>query len=338
VKVARLLLAGAVVAALAGCSSSDDESLQTVERPDFQKSLRELAQSSSAAAVALVQTESELWRGAAGDAERTRPAIPDDRFGIASTTKTFVATVVLQLVGEDRLSLDDTVERRLPGLLREGRRVTVRQLLNHTAGLENGFPGQSARARVAEIDAYALEFRPGTMHRYSNMNYVVLGLIVEKLTGQGLAQALRDRIFRPLGLDDTGYGPVRPKRGDARTITWLGVPMDFAGPVTGDGGIVSTVADLARFHQALFGGELLRSELLAEITRTVATDEGGVRAGLGIFQLELSCGTAWGHGGDQVSYSDMPLVAGDGSKVVIVAQNTTGWYRARDLAAELFCS
>jgi hypothetical protein len=74
------------------------------------------------------------------------------------------------------------------------------------------------------------------------------------------------------------------------------------------------------------------------MTRTVDTDEAGVRAGLGVFRLELPCGVAWGHGGDQFSYSDMPLVARDGSKVVVVAQNTGGWLNARAVAEKMYCS
>src|SRR6266545_3049800 len=116
-----------------------------------------------------------------------------------SCSTTVAANVVLQLVGEGRLSLDDTVEHWLPGRLREGRRITIRQLLNHTSGL----PQDVSFALAPPKAQRPLLFRPGTAHSYSNLNYVVLGLIVEKVTGIRLDRVLRDRIFRPLGLEDS---------------------------------------------------------------------------------------------------------------------------------------
>src|SRR5438876_2447537 len=145
------------------------------------------------------------------------PLSPDDRFRIGSITKTFVAVVVLQLVGEHRLRLDDTVERWLPGLVPGGRRITVRELLEHTSGLadypnDSGFlrrtlaqprrhwePGELVRVAVA-MGPVA---RPGRRFIYGSTNYILLGMIAQRVAGTSLARQLRDRIFWPLGLQDT---------------------------------------------------------------------------------------------------------------------------------------
>ena len=291
------------------------------ETSDLQRALRVLG--TNRGAVALVRTEAGIERGAFGEAGPGRPAAPHDRFHIQSTTKTFVATVVLQLVGERRLSLQDTVGDLLPGALRAVRPISVRQLLNHSSGLlgDSIGPGQPV-------------FPPGTRFYYSNANYILLGQIVEEVTGHPLERVVLHRIFRPLDLDDTSYGtaPI----GSPDEGPWLGYPV-VLGPVRGNAGIVSTVDDVATFFAALLGGQLLRPDLLADMTHTIEGEE-GFRVGLGIFRNELSCGVAWGHGGDGDGYSTMTLAARDGSKVVVVAQNSSGWEAAYSVAEDIYCS
>lgn len=329
--VALLLL---IVVVAVGCGGSGNESARarSLERPDLQRMLRALTQKERSGAIALVETDEGIWRGASGYAERKRRAESEDRFRIASTTKTFVATVVLQLVGEGRLSLDDSVERRLPSRVREGRRITVRQLLNHTSGLS-----EDASFALAPRNAQpSLLFRPGTAHSYSNVNYVVLGLIVERVTGRRLDQVVRDRLFRPLGLEQTSYGRAASTALIDRMPAWLGIPEESRGPVNGAGGIVSTAADLASFFRALLGGELLRDDLLGEMTQTVDTGT-EFRAGLGLFRADLPCGSPWGHGGDDLVYSNQVFASRDGSTIVVVAQNTTGWPSVEATAEEIYC-
>lgn len=325
----------AIILAAAGCGTVDNAEPRASarDRPDLQRTLRKLTREQHAGAVALVDTKGGIWRGASGYAEGRRRAKPGNRFAIASTTKTFVATVVLQLVGERRLSLADAIELHLPGRLRHGRRITVRQLLNHTSGLWD-----FSSALTPPNTQPRLLFPPGTSRHYSNMNYVVLGLIVEQVTGHRLDRVVRDRIFRPLRLVNTSYGASALRPHPSGPPAWLG-PEASAVAVTGDSGIVSTALDLARFFRALFGEELLRPDLLSEMTRTVAAPdaEPEFRAGLGLLQAELPCGYAWGHGGDSPSYSNAVLAARDGSKIVVVAQNTSGWPSAKDTAEEMFC-
>jgi D-alanyl-D-alanine carboxypeptidase len=328
----------ALAAALAGCGSGD-EAPQEVARPEFKRHLDRLAAESHAAAIALVQTKRQLWRGAAGSAERGRKATPADRYSIASTTKTFVATVVLQLVDEERLSLTDELARWFPSLRGTRRAISIRHLLNHTSGLSDyGFISLRAETLARELNRSPLTAVPGREHRYANADYDVLAIVVQRVTGRDIAQEARDRILRPLELKDTGYGPVTPEREAAGRPAWLGVPDEGSGPAGGAGGIASTAGDVATFFRALLAGDLLPDDLLAEMTHTVPTDEPHVGAGLGLFRFELPCGVAYGHGGDQGSYSNMPLVAPDGSIVVVVAQNTNGWINAREVAEKLFCA
>jgi D-alanyl-D-alanine carboxypeptidase len=173
------------------------------------------------------------------------------------------------------------------------------------------------------------------VHSYANINYVILGVIVEELTGRPLEQVMRDRIFAPLALDHTNYGTATTATFEA--APWLGYPDVPPRSLAAAGGIVSTVDDVATFFRALLGGELIGPDLLAEMTQTIEGGE-GFRAGLGIFEEELSCGTAWGHGGEWGTYSSMAIASRDGSKVVVVAQNSGGWTAALDVAEELYCS
>jgi D-alanyl-D-alanine carboxypeptidase len=262
-----------------------------------------------------VVTPEGTWRGAAGwaDPNAKRRAKPDDRFAIESTTKTFVATVALQLVGERRLHLHDTVQHRLPGLFPARPRITIRQLLNHSSGIPSDFSySEAPLPRAKRVATQGLLFQPGTSSAYSNSDFVLLGLIVEKVTGRPLDQVVTSRIIRRLHLRSTSYGTPHAQR----MTPWLGPVESFGRPVSGDGGIISTVDDLATFFRALLGGKLLPQKQLAEMTRTIASPEPDLRYGLGILRYRLPCGLAWGHGG-LASYQVDVAVARDGSKAVV---------------------
>jgi D-alanyl-D-alanine carboxypeptidase len=199
-----------------------------------------------------------------------------DRFRIGSVTKTYLATVVLQLVGEGRLSLTHTVEDRLPGLVPNGQAITVRQLLNMTSGLFD-YPND-----------------PRT-------RYVLLGLIIEAASGNQLNAELRQRILEPLRLRATSlamtpriagphaHGYMRVGQPPLEDVTTLNPSWGWAA-----GAIESTADDVARFYRALLGGRLVRPKLLRAMRTTVAGNA-GARYGLGIGTVRLPCGTAWGH-------------------------------------------
>ncbi|MFE3502293.1 serine hydrolase domain-containing protein [Kitasatospora sp. NPDC059160] len=291
-----------------------------------------------------------------------------DEFRMGSNTKTMVATLVLQLVAEHRLALTDPVERWLPGLVPHGSAITVRMLLNHTSGLANylyapavlaAFTGQDAHRWTPEEllaagSAQPALFAPGTRFSYSNTNYIALGLILQKATGQSLGDLIQQRIARPLGLHGT-YLPTTDTAGphlahgyepDAAHLAPLlpqGTPpgTSFAGPHRGPadvdttvvnqstlwaaGGIVSTAEDWARFDRALLSGTLLPSAQLAEMRTTVPEDPGtpnGDGYGLGLRKVVLPCGTVWGHDGQAAGYSSETYTDDSGTRTVSVLTST----------------
>jgi D-alanyl-D-alanine carboxypeptidase len=270
---------------------------------------------------------------------------PFARFRIASLTKTFVATVVLQLAGERRLALDDPVERWLPGLVPGGSGVTLRQLLNHTSGIYNytDDPGFLRTARshprrvwaprelVGIATAHPPLFPPGTSWSYSNTNYILLGLVVETATGRSVGEELSRRIFTPLGLAATSLpttrampapfarGYLAPGNGliDSRARR-LDVTTYFDPSWAWTAGaIVSNGIDLTRFYAALLDGELLSPALLAEMTTTFQRSD----YGLGLARAEVRCGTVWGHGGNIPGYRTLVLGRPGGGRVAVVMVN-----------------
>ncbi|WP_354638211.1 serine hydrolase domain-containing protein [Kitasatospora camelliae] len=301
---------------------------------------RAVAEGRLPGAVAEVREENgRRWFGAAGvaDTGTGRDRHRGDRFRIGSTTKTFVATVVLQLVAEHRLGLDDTVEQWLPGLLDgngyDGRSVTVRQLLNNTSGVFNYVLDDQLRRAASgtaflehRFDTYRPQelvriavrngpaFAPGTDWGYSDTNYVIAGMIVEKATGGSLGEEIERRITRPLGLrgtyqpaagDTAIHGPhgreysrlmATAPGADAHDVTELDPSWAWA---TGD--MVSTVEDLNTFFGALLAGRLLPAAQQREMFATLPTRGQWIpdtTYGLGVASITLPCGpTVWGMGG-----------------------------------------
>ena len=280
------------------------------------------------------------------------PMTLDHRFRIASVTKLFVATVVLQLVDEGAFSLDDEV-----ALIEGG--VTIRQLLNHTSGLPHGAEidellapyrenlahrsGWTPQAMLARIQSNPRLSAPGEGWFYTGSNYVVLGLLIEETTGATLRDELHRRITEPQGLADTelpelsttppgltrGYlpadNPVLPGPGpDPVDVTDV-EPFGWGG-----GGMVSTARDVARFLRALLGGELFSPEMRAEMLSTVPSDwEESDGYGLGIEQVsscwgvaDSPCGPAWGHFGFSFGFSTIALASETGDRQVVVMFNT----------------
>ena len=158
------------------------------------------------------------WAYASGEGniERNHKVDADSAFRIGSTTKTFVATVVLQLAGEKKLSLDDTVEKWLPGLIKgngyDGSKITIRQLLNHTSGIadyltsdlkEKLIENPSENYTAEQLISRALQLEPVKGWSYSNTNMVIIGLIIQKVTGESYAEQIQKRIINPLSLKET---------------------------------------------------------------------------------------------------------------------------------------
>lgn len=303
-----------------GCEASEAEQPRPLPAAVLQRMLTEDAETHHAGAIALVEAHGRTWVGAAGGYQG-RLVQPGDRFDIGSTGKTFVATVVLQLVEEERLGLDDSVERWLPGKVDGGRLVFVRHLLGHTSGLT-----VTPSGRITVVNP------PGTVYGYSNTDYGLLANIVSAVTGERFGKEVRDRILAPLGLGEISLTPK------GASPPWLGAPEgSCAGCLPSAGGPNSTTSDLARFFQALLGGELLGDDMMEAMRHTVPTGT-ELHAGLGVYRFDLPCGSAWGHGGEFTYYSNQVLVSGDGSKAVVVARNARDWYSIKTLAEEMYCA
>ncbi|WP_370943814.1 serine hydrolase domain-containing protein [Amycolatopsis sp. cg5] len=296
-------------------------------------------------------------RSGYGDLERETPMPWDARFRIASFTKTFVAAVVLQLTAEERLSLEDTVDRWLPGLVagngNDGRAITVRQLLQHTSGLSDYFADLSeleyekgffehrydklgAVSGVKIAMSHRPDFRPGDGWGYSNTNYLLAGLVIEKATGRTWRREVTDRIIRPLGLGDTSTPATSPDiagphargyhRFPAPGTKEPGEPVDVtsmnhAMGGGADGELISSTADGTRFLSALMAGELLQPAQLAEMKKTVPA-EGTGAYGLGLAWTPASCGGYWGHDGGIHGFLTGTGVTDDGKRSVLVSVNT----------------
>lgn len=283
-------------------------------------------------ALLVKNAEDGTWASAKGSVD-LRNGIPFKRntlSRIGSVTKMFTAVVILQLEGEGRLSLDDPLARYLPAGLTKGIEnadiATIRQLLNHSSGIADYSiiydPPAFFRKR-SNKDTTSLEvldlvrgrpaaFKPGAGCSYSTTNFVLLGLVAEKASGKRMGDLYRERIFAPLGLKSTYYDPENPvHRAIARGyVNYQGNLVDMTdfdqGCRTPDGGIVSTVYDLATFIEALFQDRcLLSPDAFAEMTSDMLWEKRmGAFCGLGILKFEMADGeTLYGHPGGHQSYS-----------------------------------
>ncbi|WP_232664980.1 serine hydrolase domain-containing protein [Pseudonocardia sp. TRM90224] len=289
-----------------------------------------------------------------GDTTTGAPVDGNGYFRIGSDTKPFVAAVVLQLAGEGALSLDDTVERLLPGVVagngNDGNTITVRHLLQHTGGIHDDDPGLDTaqlylerRFRPyppAELVARAMshppDFAPGTAWAYSNTGYLLLGMIVEKVTDRPWFEEADARILQPLELEHTvwpGDAPGLPEphaRGYQRFAPESPL-LDVTELVEANAahGMVSTTADLNRFYRSLLDGTLVDPAQLAQAQLTVPVSEEverfwpGGRYGLGLRMRPLSCGGVyWGHSGGVTGFMTEGGVTPDGRRSVIVSMSS----------------
>ncbi|MEV6416730.1 serine hydrolase domain-containing protein [Kribbella sp. NPDC051718] len=322
-------------------------------RSELQRDADAIRATGAVGVQARVSTKAGTTTAVSGVADvRTGAPVPADGFfRTGSSTKTFVATVILQLVGERKVSLDDSVERWLPGVVKgngnDGRRITVRNLLQHTSGIHDDIPGPSTAAeyyahrydvvRGSELVRRAMthqpDFQPGAGWNYSNTGYVLLSMITERATGRGWYDEVQARIIRPLGLRDTYWPGLRAGirsphakgyqvyPGQNPTDVTIGREAYMAG---GAGGFITTTADQTKFFQALIGGRLLRPAQLAAMQRTIpvagqlAEIWPGARDGLGLFSRPLSCGGFyWTHNGDILGYMTRNGFTTDGRSAVV---------------------
>lgn len=329
----------------------------SADRPELRKTLQSIVDSGFTGVQLRVHDQRGEWAASAGVAMLGASAKPstDGRFRIGSTTKTFTATVVLQLVGEGKVGLDSPAADYLPGFALD-RRITVRMLLQHTSGVFNftgeyfpdgtvvpGIPWSGKEwvdnrfhtYRPADLVRFALarpaRFAPGTDWSYSNTNYVLARLLIENVTGRSYADEMQRRILRPLELRDTvvpGTWPEIPgphahayyRYDDGGRTRTVDITRQNPSWISSAGEMISTTRDLGTFFTALLGGRLLPAPLLAEMKKPHPTPDPTSDYGLGLFELhaDANCTGAVliNHNGGVQGYGTLMYSTPDGSRTL----------------------
>ncbi|GAA2332831.1 beta-lactamase family protein [Streptomyces kunmingensis] len=316
-----------------------------------------------------VRDGDQVWRGAAGvaDAATGRPVTAGMRHRVGSITKTFTAAAVLQQAESGRIGLDTPIGRYLPTLVpgERGDTITVRMLINHTSGLAEylpyAYPSLKAFPALADTGPQSLDdhrftrFDPtelielgvaapafgdpgGTPGLYSNTNYLLLGRLLEQVTGTTAEQCITKNVIERAGLRDTAFpdGPYVDGPHSRLYESWFGMidpPRDYSdydmswvGP---SASLISTVTDLNRFYGKLLAGEIVSPSSLAQMQRTVPviSQEGRtIEYGLGLHPMEEpGQGTYWGHGGTVWGGGALAMIRADGRRQMAVAVNLQRW-------------
>ncbi|WP_328402953.1 serine hydrolase domain-containing protein [Nocardia sp. NBC_00403] len=350
------IVAVAAIVALTGSAGTNAVAESGgADRAALQQAMNDFVAAGATGVQLRVRDRSGEWAGSAGVAEIGRPeGVPvDGRFRVGSITKTFIATVLLQLVDEGKLGLDDPVARYLPqfGL---DRRITVRMILQHTSGLgshtRTSDPADAADPVLVDdvfrtylpdeivrfVAAEPLKFDPGTGWSYSNTNYVLAGLLIEKLTGTPYAWQVNLRIVLPLGLWRTelpgqameilgphahGYLPYT-EDGESKLFDITRLNPSWAGA---SGEIISTTEDLTTFVSALASGRLLSRALMEEM-RDIHRLSSALGYGLGLFQWDFpSDCVGLGHDGRMPGYSSEMLSSPEGRASVVISVTEGGF-------------
>ena len=268
----------------------------------------------------------------------------DGEVRIASNTKTFVAVLIMKMVEEGKVKLDEPIDAYLPGIVKgqgvDGKKITVRQLLQHTSGLPDFGDGQldyfairndyvSPRDVLDGVLSRPAQFAPGAKFQYNNANYVVLGLLAERVAKRPIAEQIEAKIVKPLGLKHTympgpgekairgkhprGYHTRDGKPGKLEDITEADPSWEWAA-----GSMISTPSELNKFMQSVFDGSLLSQASIAEMKESVPAPEMGGEYGLGLIGHKSSCGVVWGHSGNNPGYHSLSAVRTDGTAATIV--------------------
>ncbi|MFJ8108157.1 serine hydrolase domain-containing protein [Streptomyces sp. NPDC096132] len=355
-----LVLTTGVQTASADTSEGVRPTTKKLDRAALRASLDAVREAGMYGTYSSVRNGAPAWTGAAGvaDVDTGRPVRPGMRHRVGSITKSFTAVAVLQQVERGRIALDAPIGDYVPDLVpgERGRRVTVRMLLNHTSGIGDYMSGafpSLARNDTSSIDegryrripgrelvrlglAEPATGRPGAEWSYSNTNYVLAGLLLERVTGQDAGTYLTRNVIDRLGLKHTVYprGPYISGPHSRMYESYFGVidpPRDYSvydmswGSTAG--AIVSTTDDLNTFYRALLGGRLLGRAALAEMLRTVPGSD-GLGHGLGIDSIDLpDCGRFWGHDGAVFGAGTIALSSRDGRRQLAMGWNLTKYQR-----------
>lgn len=310
------------------------------------QSIASLPSSQDTAALVAVGGRSGRWSGTSGLANlaTSAPALPGDEVRVGSISKTFIATVVLQLVAEHRISLDEPVQHYLPGLLLAGDPpITIAELLNHTSGLgpadgivntgdpqwflANRLGSYTTAQLLGPVLQEPLIFPPGTHQQYNGVNYIVLAMLIQRVTGHGYAQEIQQRILLPLGMHHTYVPATDPAMPvpflhsyDSQGAALADISQQSPTLYGAQGAMISTTADLDRFITALFSGKLLPPAQLNDMFTVPAVASGSFRYGMGLLSYTFANGvTVWGHTGETPGYVTGMFATRDLSRTLVFA-------------------
>ncbi|MBM7171264.1 beta-lactamase family protein [Streptomyces sp. G44] len=322
----------------------------------LRKAIEGLPNDDATAALVRVGGKHGTWRGSSGvhDLVTHRGADPHGRFRAGSTTKIVTAAVALRLAAEGRLDLHKPLQHYMPELFphpvdekRKFPPIPVRSLLDYTSGLRSGdgfddeyahrFDTLDPRTVVASAIAKGPEHAPGREQHYRNIGYTVLGLLIERVTGDSYAHQAREQVFEPLRMRDTyfpgadprirgphnrGYQKMKRPDGTARLVDvteWNQFDRFAAGDM------ISTTADLETFTQALFGGKLLPPAQLKEMLTLPRLAPGVPEAtfGAGLQYMEVDGKKVWLKTGARHGYTNMIAATEDGSRTLVYSVNAT---------------
>lgn len=261
-----------------------------------------------------------MWKGVSGVSHAGVPINSNMEFGIASNTKLFVATVMLKLAENNQINLDAAIGSWLPAHPNINSAITVRQLLNHTSGISDPLfvaPYMDTINNNAdrvfspeEVLGWVgtPQFAAGSGWGYSNINYVIAGMIAENITGFHISKLIRDSILIPLNMDSTFYDVQEPWLGTVAHRWWNLIDyndtsttgLNTAGGAAG--AIYSTSGEMAQWYAALFSGQIINQQSLNELTTFVATPSPTYDYGLGLSRETTQNHTYWGHGGRTWGY------------------------------------
>jgi CubicO group peptidase (beta-lactamase class C family) len=273
------------------------------------------------------------------DLENHVPIAGDSVFRIASLTKQFTAVAVLTLIQDGKLSLDDAVGKRFPGCPPRWRDITIGQLLSHTSGITGDFAPLAAhhmedltpRELLGLYSDRPVEAKPGTQWAYSNVNYWLLGLVIETLTGEPYQNYVRRRVLEPAGLHDTRYSSYeeiisRRAKGYVNSGgQWRNAPYFSETLSYSAGAFLSTPRDMAQWYEALSQGRIVSRKLLDLALTPARTMDGKVtRYGLGWFASEFGGHRAGSHGGTSVGFTSYVIWIPDLDLFVGKFQNCDG--------------
>jgi len=282
------------------------------------------------------KTGFEINKGVGTIGRNNTPIDEEYQYNVASITKTFVATIILQLEEEGKLKTSEKAINYLHGvdflkfdqihILKKkpyADEITIEMLLHHTSGISDIFTDAATRFNISVLlhkkRQYTTEMfmnrfykykmnekpfnKPGEGYHYSDVNYMVLGFIIEQITGKSLPQAIRERILMPLNMKNSYFEYYEPKQGNGKRIDAFLNRINMTKNINtsyewGGGGLVSTTREMGIFIEALFNLKLFKNEeTLAKMLDFSVTEKFDHHYGMGIFGLEINGKTFYGHGG-----------------------------------------